>query len=299
MSEFNDNDLRFVSETYKESNFKPRFYVVFIIVMSIYYFFSPILSNILLSVINNNLKIVEASFLYELFVKLFIPSFSIFLILISYIVLIEERKISFLFSTSKDSFLYLTFRGVVFAIIYLFLVIFSFIISDYTLSFKLNTEFRFINLIHLFLIYIFLYIKVFFLECLYRGWTFNILSSRYSQMMALLLTSFFPIVVAFIEYQRIGFYLIYLFFLNILLTLMFIIYDNIFIVISFSCAYEFLKKYILSIESMNITTEPVFFTIINNTELYNIENNYYSLIILLLVIFVMFIFYQFKTKRKI
>lgn len=297
MSDF--NNIEFISETYKESNFKPKFYVIFIIVISIYYFFSPILSHFILSIITNNLKFVDTNFLYKLFIKFFIPNFSIFMVLIFYIFLIEERKIKFLFINSKGSFFHFSFKGIILSLIFLFLLIFSFILSDYTLSFKLNREFRIIHLIHLILIYIFLYMKVFFLECLYRGWTFNILSSRYSQLISVLLTSFLPVIIGFIEYQRIGFYLIYLFFFNVLLTLMFVVYKNILIVISFNSAYEFLKKYILSIESMNINTEPVFFTIINNTELYNIENNYYSLIILLIFISVMFIFHKSKIKSRI
>lgn len=77
---------------------------------------------------------------------------------------------------------------------------------------------------------------------------------------------------------------------------MFVVYKNIFILISFNCFYDFLKKYILSLESMNVKLEPLFYTVINNTELYNVENNYYSLIVLTIVIVIMFIFYKCKFK---
>ena len=47
---------------------------------------------------------------------------------------------------------------------------------------------------------------------------------------------------------------------------------------------------------MNVKLEPLFYTVINNTELYNVENNYYSLIVLTIVIVIMFIFYKCKFK---
>lgn len=292
----NFNDVEFISEAYKESNFKPKFYVIFIIVFSIYYFFSPIVSHFIFSAIKNNIKIVNANLLYQLFEKFFVPNFSIFLILVVYIFLIEERKISFLFSELKDSFFIINLKGIIFSTVFLFLLIFLFILRDYSLLFKLNREFTFLNLFQLLLVMLFTYFKFFFLECLYRGWVFNILNSRYSIMLSILFTSIIPVFIGFIEQQRFGFYLLYLFFLNIFLTLMFIMYKNIFIVISFSCFYDFFKKYVLSLESMNIKLEPVFYTIINNTELYNIENNYYSLILLTIVIIIMFIFYKSKIK---
>ncbi|HJD00847.1 MAG TPA: CPBP family intramembrane metalloprotease [Candidatus Dwaynia gallinarum] len=292
----NFNDIEFVSETYRESKFKPRFYVVFLIVFSMYYFFSPILSHFIFLIVKGNIKIVESNFLYQLFEKFFIPYVSIFLILIIYIFLIEERRISFLFSGVKNNFLAFNIKGIIFSTLFLFVLIFVFILRDYTLSFKLNREFTFLNLFQLLFVFIFTYIKFFFLECLYRGWLFNIFTSRYSIIASLILTSIVPVVIGFIEYQRIGIYLIYMFLFNIFLSLMFVVYKNIFILISFNCFYDFLKKYILSLESMNVKLEPLFYTVINNTELYNVENNYYSLIVLTIVIVIMFIFYKCKFK---
>ena len=91
-------------------------------------------------------------------------------------------------------------------------------------------------------------------------------------------------------------YLIYAFLFNVFLTLLFLVYKNIFIVIMFSTFYDFLKKYILSLESIYIDVQPVFYTVINNKEVYNIENSFYSVLVIILAILLMYVLYKCKPK---
>lgn len=294
MKEF--KDIQFISEVYEESKFKPKFYVVFLIAFSIYYFFSQIVSHFLFTTLRNNLNVTQLGFLYKLFEKFFVPNASIYLVLILYILLIEERKLSFLFLGFKDNFLSFTLKGVVLSSVLLFSLILVLIFKDYVISFKLNTEFVFANLIQLFMVLVFTYVKFFFLESFYRGWIFNILSARYSIISSIFIASIVPVVVKFIEYQRIGIYLIYAFLFNVFLTLLFLVYKNIFIVIMFSTFYDFLKKYILSLESIYIDVQPVFYTVINNKEVYNIENSFYSVLVIILAILLMYVLYKCKPK---
>ena len=280
----------------KESSFKPKFYVVYLVVFSIYYFFSPIVSQLIFFFIKNNITFNQASFLYELFEKLFIPNFSVFCILILYIFIIEERKILFLFPGSKKNILNSNIKGIIFSLVFLFSLVFIFILKDFIISFKLNTKLIFTDLLKLFLVFIFMYIKYLFLECLYRGWLLNILNYRYSLNVCIFLTSLVPTVIAFIEYQRVGFYLLYIYLFNIFVTLIFVMYNDIFLVTSFNCFYNFLKQYMLSIENMSIKLEPIFYTVINNKEVYNIENNIYSIVALLIFIAIVFILYKLKFK---
>ncbi len=303
MSDFNDIDFmsttnRDKSLTKNNSNFKPRFYIAFLILFFMYYFLAPLVSHLFLSFVKNNIKLTQFTFLLELFERFFIPSVSILLILIVYIFLVEERNISFLFECENNKFLSYNVKGIIFAVLFLFSLIFIFIFKNYEVSFKLNRNFKILNVLQLIVLFIFIYIKYFCLESLYIGWLFNILSFRYDLIPSVLLSSIIPVIIGFIDYQRIGMYLIYLFLFNVLLCLLFVLYKNIFIVTSFVTFYDFLKKYILSLDNMNLKLEPVFYTIINNKELYNIENNKYSLIVLGLAIGIVFILYKSKSKTK-
>ena len=289
-------DVNNASFGIKESSFRPKFYVIYMVIFSIYYFFSPIVSQLIFFFLKKNLSFNQTSFMYELFEKLFIPTFSVFLILIVYIFIIEERNINFLFQGNRKNLLNSNIKGIMFALVFLFALVFIFILKDFIISFKLNTEIIFSDLFKLILVFIFMYIKYLFLECLYRGWLLNILSYRYSLMPCILFTSVVPTVIAFIEYQRVGFYLLYIYLFNILITIIFLNYKDIFLVTSFNCCYNFLKRYILSIENMNIKLEPIFFTVINNKEVYNIENNIYSIVALCLFIGIVFLLYKMKLK---
>ena len=294
MEEF--KDIQFISKVYEESKFKPKFYVVFLIAFSMYYFFSQIVSHFVLVALRNNLNISQFGFLYKLFEKFFVPNASIYLILVLYVLLIEERRLKFLFLGFKDNFLSFTLKGIVLSSFLLFSLIIVLIFKDYVISFKLNTELVFASVIQLLMILVFTYIKFFFLESFYRGWIFNILNSRYSVISAVVIASFVPFVIKFIENQRIGVYLIYAFLFNIFLTLLFLVYKNIFIVVMFSAFYDFLKKYILSLEGMSVDIQPVFYTVINNKEVYNIENSFYSILVISLGILLVYILYQCKPK---
>lgn len=290
----NLSDIEFVLE---DSSFKPRFYIVFIIVFSIYYFFAPIISRLIFLFIRNNLRIVDGNFLYQLFSKFFIPYFSIFLVLILYIFFIEERKIFFLFLNEKIDFMTSFIKGVIFSTVFLFVLIFVLILGNNTLSFRLNKDFIFfLNFFQLVLVFVFTYLKNLFLEVLYRGWLLNILNFRYNILVSILLTSLVPTINIFLEHQRIGFYILNSFLINVFVAFVFLVYRNIFVVVAFSCFYEFLKKYILSLESMAVNLEPMFFTIINNTELYNLENNYYTCGVLLVFISIAFMIYKMKHR---
>ncbi len=294
MTEF--NDVNFINSVYEESKFKPKFFVVYMIAFSIYYFFSPILSYFIGLIFKNHLNLNQLGFLYNLFEKFFIPNVAIYLILIGYILLIEERKFGFLFLGYKDSLLTCIVKGIVTSSALLFSLILVLIFKDYIISFKLNNDFLFLNLIQLIFVFMFSFIRFFFLESFFIGWLFNILSSRYSVIASIFIASVVPLVIKFVEYQRIGFYLIYAFLFNVFLTLLFLLYKNIFIVVAFSSFYDFLKKYILSLESLTVDVQPIFYTVINNKEVYNIENSIYSIIIISVAILIMFTLYKCKPK---
>lgn len=292
--DFNSNNI-----SINESNFKPKFYVIFIIVLSIYYFFSPILLQIIINLLRNNFNFTESSLLSELFFRLFLPNFSILLLLFLYILVIEERKLGFLFIGIKDNFLLSTIKGSILSIIFLFFLVFVFIIKDEVLFFKFNSEFSFITIFQLLLVFIFVYMEIFFLEILYRGWLINILNSRYNIYLSLVFASMLFTCIYFIEHQRLGIYLVYVFIFNIFLSFMFLIYKNIFVVISFHAFYKFLKQYILSIEDMEIKLNSVFYTGIDtNNTIYNIENSKYSLIIIIILTFIAFMMYNSKNKNN-
>ena len=213
----NSMDFNSTNIPINESNFKPKFYVIFIIVLSIYYFFSPILSQIIINIFRNNFNFDELNLLSELFYRLFLPNFSILLILFLYILLIEERKLGFLFIGIKKNFALSNIKGLILSIIFLFLLVFVFIIKDQVIFFKFNSEFSFTTVFQLLLVFIFIYIEIFFLEILYRGWLINILNSRYNIYLSLVLASLLFTLIYFIEYQRLGIYLLYVFIFNIFL----------------------------------------------------------------------------------
>ncbi|EIA28270.1 CAAX amino terminal protease family protein, partial [Candidatus Arthromitus sp. SFB-co] len=295
----NSMDFNSTNIPINESNFKPKFYVIFIIVLSIYYFFSPILSQIIINIFRNNFNFDELNLLSELFYRLFLPNFSILLILFLYILLIEERKLGFLFIGIKKNFALSNIKGLILSIIFLFLLVFVFIIKDQVIFFKFNSEFSFTTVFQLLLVFIFIYIEIFFLEILYRGWLINILNSRYNIYLSLVLASLLFTLIYFIEYQRLGIYLLYVFIFNIFLSFMFLIYKNIFVVTSFHAFYKFLKQYVLSIEDMEIKLNSIFYTGIDiNNAIYNIENSKYSLIIIISLTIVAFMIYNSKNKNN-
>ena len=188
-------------------------------------------------------------------------------------------------------------RYSIFSTVVLFVLMFVLTLGNNTVSFRLNRDVMFfLNFFQLVLVLVFTYLKTLFLEVLYRGWLINILSFRYNILACVLLASIVPTANIFLEHQRVGFYILNTFLMNVFISFIFLVYKNIFIVISFSCFYEFLKKYILSLEIMTINLEPMFYTIINNIELYNIENNYFTCIVLIFFIFVAFMVYKVKHK---
>ena len=146
------------------------------------------------------------------------------MILFLYILLIEERKLGFLFIGIKKNFALSNIKGLILSIIFLFLLVFVFIIKDQVIFFKFNSEFSFTTVFQLLLVFIFIYIEIFFLEILYRGWLINILNSRYNIYLSLVLASLLFTLIYFIEYQRLGIYLLYVFIFNIFLSFMFLIY---------------------------------------------------------------------------
>ncbi|BAK80677.1 CPBP family glutamic-type intramembrane protease [Candidatus Arthromitus sp. SFB-rat-Yit] len=295
----NHNNMDFNSNNIgtDESKFKPRFYVVFIIVLSIYYFFSPILSQIISNFLKSKFNFNELNLLYELFYKLFLPNFSILLILIIYILVIEERKLNFLFVGIKENFLFSNIKGLILSIIFLFLLVSVFIIKDKVLFLKFNTEISFINLLQLLVVFIFVYIQTFFLEILYKSWLINILNFRYNIYLSLFLASLLYTFIYFINYQRVGIYLIYIFVFNIFLSIIFLMYKNIIITVSLHATYKFFKQYVLSIEDKPIKLNSIFYTgMDSNNFIYNIENSKYSLIIIIILTIIVFILYNSKKK---
>ncbi len=295
MSGFDSTE--FITNGYVDSNFKPKFYIIFLIIFSIYYFFAPLLSQLVLLFIENNLDIVRGRFFYSLFKKFFLPYASIFFILILYVLFVEERKISFLFLSKKQGFFSSFVKGTMFATLLLFSLMFMFVLGNDTLSVRLNRDFLFFfNFFQLVLVLIFTYLKALFLEILYRGWLINILNFRYNAVMAVLMSALVPVVNTFVEHRRIGIYILSVFLLNIFISFVFLLYKDIFIVTSFSCLYEFFKKYILAIENIDINLNPVFYTVVNNVRLYNIENSYYSCVVFFLFICMILIVYKYKYR---
>ncbi len=293
------NNMDFSSQGTYNSNFKPKFYVIFFIVFSMYYFFSPILSHFIFNFLDNYVNFSQLNLLNEILYKFLVPNLSLFLFLIIYIFIIEERKISFLFLGINKDFVKNFLNGLLKALSLILILVFLFILKDDVLFFKINKNFGFMNLLQLFFIFLSLYIKYFFIECFYRGWLINIFTHRYSIYLSMIFSSLIYSIVSFIEYKRIGLYLIYIFIFNILLSLMFLLYKNISIVISFHAFYDLLKKYILSLEVGDIKLNTIFYTSLdNNNIIYNIENNIYSLATILIITLIVLFIYGYINKRK-
>lgn len=293
------NNMDFSSGKSYNSNFRPKFYVIFFIVFSMYYFFSPILSGILFNFIDNYLRFLQLTLINDILHKFIVPNVSLFIFLLLYILIIEERKPSFLFIGFKSKFLVYSFRGLLLALSLVLILIFVFIVQDNILFFRVNREFTFINIFQLIVVFVCSYIKYFLIECFYRGWLINIFNHRYSVYLSIIFTSILYLVISFIEYRRIGIYLIYIFIFNLFISFLFLIYNNIFLVISFHCCYDFLKRYVLSLESSNIKLNTLFYTAIdNNNVIYNVENSMYAVLIISVFALVSFGVYTYLNKSK-
>lgn len=293
------NNMDFLSGGSYDSNFRPRFYVIFFIVFSMYYFFSPILSGILFNFIDNYLKFSQLALINDILHKFIVPNLSLFIFLILYIFIIEERKLNFIFLGIKSNFLSSLFKGFLLSISLVLILIFVFILQDNILFFRVNRDFTLTNLFQLILVFIFSYIKYFFIECFYRGWLINIFSHRYSIYLSMIFTSILYMIVSFIDYRRIGIYLIYIFIFNLFISLVFLIYKNVFLIISFHTFYDFFKKYVLSLESSDIKLNTLFYTAVdNNNVIYNIENSMYAVFIIGIFCLIGLGIYKYINKGK-
>ena len=159
-----------------------------------------------------------------------------------------------------------------------------------------NKDISFINLGYLFLILLISFIKSFSTEILFRGWVYDILSSRYKRIIALMITALIPTIIQYIDQRIFSIHLLYGFFLNLFLILIVDFSKSIMQTISFSCIYEVIKKYILGMELSEIQFDSIFYISIDKSNLYYVENSLYAVGVLI-IIMIMYILLNLPSRR--